>query len=42
MTVFTLVTRTLYNKPTRHQIGAVECLLIALVPPIKKRRHPPN
>jgi hypothetical protein len=24
---FTLVVRTLYNKPTRHQTGALECLL---------------
>ena len=32
----TLVVRTLYNNPTRHQTGAVECLLHgADSPPIK-------
>src|SRR6185312_10920763 len=34
--LITLVVRTLYNKPTRHQTGAVECLLHgADSPPIK-------
>jgi hypothetical protein len=34
--LFTFAVRTLYNKPTRHQTGAVECLLHgADSPPIK-------
>jgi hypothetical protein len=36
--LITFVIRTLYNKPTRHQTGAVECLLHALILPQSKRQ----
>jgi hypothetical protein len=39
----TFVVRTLYNKPTRHLAGAMECLLHgADSPPNQSARHPPN
>jgi hypothetical protein len=39
--LITFVVRTLYNKPTRHQTGAVECLLHGVdSPPIKAPRIP--
>jgi hypothetical protein len=36
--LITLVVRTLYNKPTRHQTGAVECFCLALILPQSKRQ----
>jgi hypothetical protein len=39
--LITFVVRTLYNKPTRHQTGAVECLLHGVdSPSIKAPRIP--
>src|SRR6516165_5622360 len=39
--LITFVVRTLHNKPTRHQTGAVECLLHgADSPPNQSAKHP--
>ena len=38
----TFVARTLYNKPTRHQTGAVECLLRGANSPQSKRQRSPK
>ena len=41
--LITFVICTLYNKPTRHETGAVECLLHgAEFSPNQSARHPPN
>src|SRR6185369_17813956 len=41
--LITFVVRTLYNKSTRHQTGALECLLHgADSPPNQSARHPSN
>jgi len=36
--LITLVARTLYNKPTRHQTGAVDSCCMALILPQSKRQ----
>jgi hypothetical protein len=40
--LITLVARTIYNKPTRHQTGAVQCLLHGADSPQSMRQTSPE